>query len=791
MGVIFTMSKPFFIVSGPSGVGKDTVVQRFLEENANVEMCISATTREPRPGEVDGVDYFFMDKKEFVNKIDEDAFLEHQSVHGNFYGTLKSEIERIQESGKIPLMILDTKGAKELKNNGVDVRSIFIEPPSDIELLQRLNGRGTEDLNSLALRFRNAKKEMEDAKDYDFRIVNDSIDSCVDRLSAIFEAEVASDKVIRNVVLTGGPCAGKTSAIAAIDKEFSARGWTVMVVPETATDFISSGIRPWEFDTVDYQTVAMVMQLFREDVTREAAELHPNDKVLIVYDRGCVDQAAYMNENQFAEVRENVGVNKRDLFTRYDSVIHLRTAAYGAEEAYTLSNNAARTETLEEARIKDDSVLELWSEHPNLRVIPNSGNFEDKLQSLINVVAHDLGEPLLTDVQYKFVVKMPDEEWFDNCDSHSESTIITNYLESEYPNESRVRAVGYGDSWVYTKTNKTDTGKGASRLVFERNISEREYLDELQYSSSSNEKKRHNFCIGETFGVIDVYPGNDDLAIMELRAIDESVTSPIPGGIEVIRNVTDNSAFRNRALSGLGNNVSLFDLIYGGNYMENEPQEVEVKLLLDDVDIDAIRSMPGHSEVSIKQTYINVSTPGETRVREKTVDGETSYILTNKQDIDGGFKRIENEREITKEEAKVLLACPDTSREPIKKTRHIIPDGDRNIEMDVYDDASQSVVAEVELSDSRVEDLVFINGSRSRLNVLPDSFPATIVADVTEMKEFKNGSLAKHFPENGLVDMYHELVGDKQKSVVEIEKDVSLVDTFGVSVESDVDEQFQ
>lgn len=182
------MSKAI-IFSAPSGSGKTTIVRRQLELLPQLTFSISATTREPRSGEVHGVDYYFMSERAFRNALDENAFIEHEEVYeGCFYGTLKSEIERIWSEGNIAVFDVDVEGGKSLKEYfGRDALAIFIRPPSLEILKNRLTGRGTETKDSLEERIGKAARELSYEKYYDVVILNDDLETAVNETHELIE----------------------------------------------------------------------------------------------------------------------------------------------------------------------------------------------------------------------------------------------------------------------------------------------------------------------------------------------------------------------------------------------------------------------------------------------------------------------------------------------------------------------------------------------------------------------------------------------------------------------------
>ena len=213
---------------------------------------------------------------------------------------------------------------------------------------------------------------------------------------------------IRKIVITGGPCAGKSTALSWIQNAFSEKGYTVLFVPETATELITGGVAPWTCNSnVDYQKCQMRMQLQKESVFEQAARSMPGDKFLIVCDRGAIDNKAYMSQSDFDRVISSLGKTEVEIRDSYDAVFHLITAANGAEAFYTTENNAARTETVEQARALDKKLVEAWTGHPHLRVIDNSTGFEDKMKRLVKEVTSFLGEPEPLEIERKFLIAYP------------------------------------------------------------------------------------------------------------------------------------------------------------------------------------------------------------------------------------------------------------------------------------------------------------------------------------------------------------------------------------------------
>ena len=184
------------VISGASGTGKGTVCKKILSDLPEVAYSISATTRAPRPGEVDGKEYYFLSVAEFKNWIADGKFLEHAEVYGNFYGTPLNKIEERLNRGEDILLEIDVQGALNVKRKCPEGVYIFLLPPSLEELKRRIEGRGTETPESLSRRMKNALAEINVGLEYDYVVVNDSIENAVEKIKAILTAERL--KVSRN-----------------------------------------------------------------------------------------------------------------------------------------------------------------------------------------------------------------------------------------------------------------------------------------------------------------------------------------------------------------------------------------------------------------------------------------------------------------------------------------------------------------------------------------------------------------------------------------------------------------
>lgn len=357
---------------------------------------------------------------------------------------------------------------------------------------------------------------------------------------------------ITKIVITGGPCAGKTTAMSWIQSNFTKLGYTVLFVPETATELITGGVAPWTCGTnADYQKCQMKLQLEKEKIFEQGASTMPVDKVLIVCDRGTLDNKAYMSELDFSTVITSLGCNEVELRDGYDAVFHLVTAAKGAEQFYTTANNAARTETVEQAAALDDKLIAAWTGHPHLRIIDNATGFEDKLKKLIAEIAAFLGEPEPYEIERKFLIAYPDLAKLEKLPNCQRVEIIQTYLTAPDGEESRVRQRGADGNYIYIQTTKKKVSD-VKRVEVERRLTKDEYLRLLMDADPDCRpirKTRYCLTYDNQYFEIDVYPFWDHQAILEIELSNEEAEIRFPAELKVIREVTEDDSFRNASLA--------------------------------------------------------------------------------------------------------------------------------------------------------------------------------------------------------------------------------------------------
>jgi len=180
-----------FVITGPSGVGKGTLIRSLRERMPELELSVSATTRAPRPGEEDGVDYHFLDDADFQRRVDAAEFVEHATYSGRRYGTLRAELERRLAAGHPVVLEIEVQGARQVRRTMPEALQVFIAPPSRDALRARLVGRGTDDRDQVEARLRTADEELEAQDEFAKVVVNDRLEDAVEELTAIVRSALA------------------------------------------------------------------------------------------------------------------------------------------------------------------------------------------------------------------------------------------------------------------------------------------------------------------------------------------------------------------------------------------------------------------------------------------------------------------------------------------------------------------------------------------------------------------------------------------------------------------------
>ena len=367
----------------------------------------------------------------------------------------------------------------------------------------------------------------------------------------IEEDNKKKEQKIIKIVLTGGPCAGKTTAMSWIQNNFRKQGYKVLFIPETATELIGGGFTPWEARTnIDFQEIVLNLQLEKERLFESAAKKLPDDKILLVCDRGVMDGKAYITNKDFKSLLKKNNLTETKLRDSYDAVFHLVTAAKGKEEFYNL-DNTARTETPEEARRVDNLTIASWTGHPHLRIIDNSTDFEEKMKRLMREIAATLGEPNPYEIERKFLIEMPDIDYLESLPNCEKVKIVQTYLVSNDNEEIRIRQRGTEGSYTYSKTKKI-TINPIKRIEIEERLTSEEYINELLNADPTRGqiiKDRYCLSYENQYFEIDIYPFWNDKAIVEIELINENQKIILPDFIKVIDEVTENEEYKNRELA--------------------------------------------------------------------------------------------------------------------------------------------------------------------------------------------------------------------------------------------------
>lgn len=349
------------------------------------------------------------------------------------------------------------------------------------------------------------------------------------------------------IVLTGGPCAGKTSALARIEEYFTELGYKVLIVGESATELIKGGIRPFgdkALKSFDFQDTILKYQLQKELLYNDVAnKLSSHDKCIIIYDRGLMDNSAYISEEEFDILLKNNNLIKLDLMDRYDMVIHLVTAADGASDYYTLSNNTARSEGINEAILLDSKTMTSWQGHQNLHIIDNSVSFDEKMNSVIECISNYIGINNFLRYQKKYLIDTDciSEKFLKNSLALK---IEQTYLGSDsYERRLRKRTLDGEESYYFTVQKQYVAGR--SKVVIDKRISEKDYYQLLSYypEHRSIMKLRYCFIYQKQQFKLDIF--EDGIAILETNGNNVK----LPKDIVIKQEITNDMSFYNHNLA--------------------------------------------------------------------------------------------------------------------------------------------------------------------------------------------------------------------------------------------------
>lgn len=355
---------------------------------------------------------------------------------------------------------------------------------------------------------------------------------------------------IPKIVITGGPCSGKTTALAAIVQFCQEHGFYPVVIPEAATDLITSG-----FDRTkpEFQEYILQKILFEDSLRETAARIdHFPERPVFIFDRGLCDGRAYVSDETFDATLKKVGLSLVDARDRYSGVLFLDSAAIGAEAFYTLANNTARNESLAEARVVNERTLAAWMGTPHFKQIRNLSDqgFDEKIAHCLKALARMLGVPIPLEHERKFVIE--------HCDllklplHAAPIDIVQTYLVGASGQVERVRARGQHNRHLFFHTIKVAIEDGGSHEL-ERMIDRDEYADFLirrDTSLNTIHKTRYCFQSDGHYCELDVFAGHQDgLVMLEIEVHEPSDEVSIPDFLGSYTEVTGNKDYSNVSLA--------------------------------------------------------------------------------------------------------------------------------------------------------------------------------------------------------------------------------------------------
>lgn len=361
---------------------------------------------------------------------------------------------------------------------------------------------------------------------------------------------------IKRIVLTGGPCAGKTTALVKITEYFTDLGYKVFTVPEVPTMVTQAG---WNYMTDNkafyYEGELVILQLqlaLEESIMRMAETLASQQPCIIICDRGTMDISAYISPEMWQDLALRVGQTHEQLRNRYDAVLHLVTAADGAEQFYTTANNAQRYEKADEAGLKiarmlDNKVLTAWSDHPHLRIIDNGSDFQTKLNRVLKEISEVLELPLPIKEERKYIVKI-EGELPTTIDTH----ITQTYLIADPDCEVRLRRRDYQGRIqnIHTTTKRiSDTENVITERIVNNNLYESLLKQADPYRITIRKNRKTFIWRGQHFE-LDTYEGNlQGLIILETRGKKSQDNVQLPPFLTVVKDITGNSSYYNYNLA--------------------------------------------------------------------------------------------------------------------------------------------------------------------------------------------------------------------------------------------------
>lgn len=359
-----------------------------------------------------------------------------------------------------------------------------------------------------------------------------------DLLKTNIEVKEAS---ISRIVITGGPCSGKKTALEQVKKYFEKHGYRVVIVPALGSNSIKNGLVPSEAkDFIEYEKIQLKMQLEIEKLVDEAVNNINADKVLVLYDRGTMDVKTYTSKKEFKQILLDLNLNREDLLNKYDAVFHLKSTAKGLVSEYKSDEYS-----IEEAVNIENKTVAAWATHTNVRIIDNNKYFDYKINKLIKEISRFLNEDNNNYLEKKYLIKKPDYDMLCKLNGASKFKISLTYLKSRDDEDIKLVIRRSEDKVVYSKVVKS-IGREEVYISADKYVSELENADPRR---KRLDKERFFFIYKNNRYKVDFYPFMDDVAILELDLLNEREEFELPDFIEVIEDITDNRKYRNRELA--------------------------------------------------------------------------------------------------------------------------------------------------------------------------------------------------------------------------------------------------
>lgn len=357
--------------------------------------------------------------------------------------------------------------------------------------------------------------------------------------------------MIKRIVLTGGPGSGKTTVLDTINKVYTSLNYKVIIVEETATYLIEKGIRPFgdgAINLIDFQELVLGMQLAKERIIDRATEMMNEENIIIVYDRGAIDNCAYVSEEEFRGVLKRLNNVKTfaELMNKYDLVINL----VGRKDFYTKENNQARSEEVDEALKLGEKSLKSWLGHKKIKIVLPKDKFEDKIKEVLNIINAELKEKQIKR-QEKYLVDLTKTD-INLIKQNGRIVHITqDYLMSTEDVEKRIRKVIINGCCTYQLSVYKILEDKTRIIVSEKEIDKKIYESLLEFKDQNTktiEKTRIYFNYKGKYFYLDIFDNNNHLGIIEVNVLtDDNIE--IPDFIHIIENVTNDISHYNKTIA--------------------------------------------------------------------------------------------------------------------------------------------------------------------------------------------------------------------------------------------------